>query len=263
MVGQIRLINQISTYTSETFPKSVLIVGSKGCGKHTFINEYVIPMLGKPLVDLTDDISFERLMEISLSVIPTVYFIDIDKVTERVQNVLLKFIEEPPETATIIMISTSLVNVIQTVQNRCSKWIFDPYSREELAQFLGPEDDASILQYAETPGMVLCTHSEDIKNIENLAKKLLTVSSKASLSNLLTVSQKIDWTDKEVNLFSRHLFYDILSKVSCDLYKERQIGFKVFDLTREYINQFKSVLQFDRKRMFEKYLVELKFGCNE
>ena len=38
MIGQKRLLNVIDNYTIDTFPRSVILIGDQGCGKHTLVN---------------------------------------------------------------------------------------------------------------------------------------------------------------------------------------------------------------------------------
>lgn len=258
MIGQNRLKNLVSSFTVESFPKSLLLVGEQGCGKHTFIQEVISPVIGNVIRDITSMISFDSLLEIALNTVPTIYCIDVDSITEKQQNVLLKFVEEPPTNANIILITSLLANVIPTVQNRCVQWFFDNYSDEELMNFTS---DSSLLKYIRSPGKLLNTTISDIKSIETLCNKLFLDVDKASLSNLLTVSGKISWSDK-VEGYDKDIFYDVLLKTCAELFKERKVNILSYKLTDDYVNQFKSKIQFDRKRLFEKYLVELKYGCN-
>ena len=257
MIGQSRLKNLVHSFTVESFPKSLLLVGEQGCGKHTFLKEVIQPHLDHIVQDITSTISFELLLNIALNTTPSIYLIDVDLITEKQQNILLKFVEEPPTNANIVLISSSLTNVIPTVQNRCVLWYFDSYSNEELENFTS---DLTLLQYIRTPGKLQNTTISDVKSIEELCNKLFTQIDKASLSNLLTVSEKISWSDK-IEGYDKDIFYDILLKTCLELFKERKVNIFAYRLTDSYVNEFKSKILFDRKRLFEKYLVELKYGC--
>lgn len=262
MVGQDRLVELIKSFDSSNFPKAVLLVGEEGCGKKTFLNEYIQSLLGKPILDISKSISFDYLMDLSISVDSKICLINVDEISDKQQNILLKFVEEPPENINIVIIATSIVKVIPTLQNRCVKFEFDSYTNDELLKFVSDQIDVDVLQYVRTPGKLLKTNVSSISNMKALSRKLFTDNGRASLANLLTVSDKFNWNGKSPELFDPSIFYDIHIKTCSDLYRDRGVSKFIYDLTSEYINSFKSNFQFDRKRMFEKYLVELKYGNN-
>lgn len=258
MIGQNRLKNLVNSFSSESFPKSLLLIGEQGCGKHTFLNEIIQVCVGKPIQDITSSISFDMLLDIALNTIPTIYCVDVDLITEKQQNVLLKFVEEPPTNANIVLITSLLANVIPTVQNRCVQWFFDNYTDEELMNFTS---DKSLIKYIRSPGKLQTTTISDLKSIEELCNKLFLYAGSASLSNLLTVSEKISWSDK-IEGYDKDIFYDVLLKTCAELFKQKKVSILSYKLTDDYVNKFKSKIQFDRKRLFEQYLVELRYGCS-
>lgn len=66
-----------------------------------------------------------------------VYIInDSDLMTREASNCLLKTLEEPPEYATIILITASESKLLTTIQSRCMKINFEPIQEEQMKQYL-------------------------------------------------------------------------------------------------------------------------------
>jgi predicted AAA+ superfamily ATPase len=77
MVGQVNLINKLKSYTIDSFPQTLLLTGEKGSGKHSLVREVISPHLKLDIIDITDNISFDYILEIQLRVIPSIYLIDV------------------------------------------------------------------------------------------------------------------------------------------------------------------------------------------
>ena len=184
MVGQQRLIENLTHYEINTFPHSLLLFGDAGSGKHTFICEYISPLLTFPIVDITSEINIETINTIILSSQATIYIIDCDKISTREQNILLKFLEEPTPNAYIILLSTNTNLIIDTVLNRCQIWTMDKYSDEELLQFT---QNASLLSIARTPGRVKLFEQVNVVAIQ----EYLTNNPNTNLTN--TEKDDLNW----------------------------------------------------------------------
>ena len=66
-----------------------------------------------------------------------VYIInDAQKMGEEAQNCLLKTLEEPPQYAVIILISTNENALLTTIRSRCVKMSFNPIANDELKKYL-------------------------------------------------------------------------------------------------------------------------------
>lgn len=71
-----------------------------------------------------------------------VYIIDDSEcMSEESQNCLLKTLEEPPEYAIIILISSNENRMLQTIKSRCIIIKFDELSNEEISKALNTEDN--------------------------------------------------------------------------------------------------------------------------
>lgn len=257
MIGQKRLINHISSYSVDTFPKSVLIVGDEGCGKHTLVSEVIAPLLKLNVVDITKNVDFDFITDIAIRSEMNIYLINLDELTSIKQNVILKLLEEPPENAFLVLLTSASSKVLPTVLNRCQIFTFDDYTDEELLNFC---NDPAVIRSVRSPGKLISIQNVDINYVENLCEKLFTMNKKASLANLLSVASKIDWLKKDGSLISVDIFIDVLVKTCSKLFKNKSISILEYKLTKDFASDVKSEIQFDRSRLFEKYLVELKYG---
>lgn len=114
-----------------------------------------------------------------------VYILEGDIMTEQAQNAFLKTLEEPPEYAVFIIISSDITNLLDTVISRSTVVNFPPLSSEKIKSFIKASypDEKRIdflASYAEgNPGK-----AEKIINDENF--EALRFSSLENLSMLLS-----------------------------------------------------------------------------
>lgn len=65
-----------------------------------------------------------------------VYIIDGDYLTEAAQNAFLKTLEEPPEYAVFIIISSDISKLLPTINSRCSKVYFNSLSSDTIKSYI-------------------------------------------------------------------------------------------------------------------------------
>ena len=210
MVGQKKLLDKIQDYTLDTFPHSVLFIGEKGCGKHLLCSE-ISKLLNLDTVDITENISAEYIENIYRSPLPKIYLIDLSKfLFDKEQNALLKFVEEPLSNSFVILLTESKKNVLDTIYNRCRVFEFEPYSKQDLRQFIqDKENEELILNIARTPGQLLSSNFKDIKELYDLCDKIATKLSSACFANTLTIADKINYKD-QYDKFDIDIFLDTL-----------------------------------------------------
>ena len=205
MIGQEKLVTKLKSYSITSLPHSMLFVGEVGCGKHTLVHE-LEKYFNISTIDVTDSLTYEMIEEIKLSVNNYFYIMDMNKVTERQQNIILKFLEEPTTNAFLILLTTSKSILLDTIINRCMTFEFEPYSQDELMQFLPFEREIEILvKYCHTPGQVLSMSVEKIKSLVELCDNIINKIGKSRFPNILRISQK---TSKED--FNLDIFYNVL-----------------------------------------------------
>ena len=107
MIGQDRLLKELKSFDLYSLPHSMMFIGEDGCGKHVLANE-ISSYYGLSLYDISENIDFETISGIYEKTLEGIYLIDLSNATEREQNVILKFLEEPLDNSYIIILCLSL-----------------------------------------------------------------------------------------------------------------------------------------------------------
>lgn len=265
MVGQKKLLERINSYNIDTFPRSIIIVGERGSGKHTLVNYIHENLVKFTLYDITENVSNKYIDEIYRNPNPGLYLIDLSKMTEKQQNVLLKFVEEPLNNSFIILLAESKNLVLNTIINRCITFEMEAYSREELSQFLTTEEDKDlILNVLRTPGKILTTNIVNMKELFKLCDTIITKIHLASYQNVLTIANKVNFKD-DYDKYDIDIFFDTLLYSMFKLYLDTGdiITYKMYKLTGE---QRKTMLdkRINKEQFFENYLTKIwKFARKE
>ena len=252
--GQEKICTFIDNCTLDNFPRTLLLVGDKGSGKH-LICDYISKKFQLITIDISDRLSQDIIEEINLRVEPTLYIIDGNKLTIKSQNVILKFLEEPLKNSFIVIPIENTTSLLDTVLNRCQLLTLANYSREQLKEYT--QNDL-ILEIANTPGQVKDLNCEDVQSMLELASKIIDKIAIANIPNTLTLTNKFAFKDEKgkipLKLFIRFL---------CNLILKRFTETNDVKLLNAY--QITSQLQkdltipnVDQKYLFDKYLVELR-----
>lgn len=124
-----------------------------------------------------------------------VYIIDLDHVAEDGQNVLLKSIEEPPENAIFIMLTSNSDKVLGTVMSRVLELKMDPYTSGEIYEILrssgiegSMEELKDVISYCgRNPGRALSIASDETfgKLTEDVIDLILNIG-EHPVSDILT-----------------------------------------------------------------------------
>lgn len=157
MNGQVQLKNQLNQMIqNDKFPRFVLLIGEKGSGKKTLAKE-LASELSKDVI-IADDVrmsTLKVLIDQSYSLMSEVVYIipDIDDMSLSAKNSLLKVLEEPPNKAYWILTICDSENTLPTIMSRASRFYMQPYSLQELKDYLGNRDE-KVLQVATNPGEI-------------------------------------------------------------------------------------------------------------
>ena len=109
-----------------------------------------------------------------------VFLIDgADTMRRDLSNIFLKILEEPPESATLIMLAPNPFHLLPTIRSRCLQFSFTPLDTEEVENILSartgmtPEDRKLAAQYAEgCPGAAI---GLDLLAVAKLHRDALTI----------------------------------------------------------------------------------------
>ena len=258
MVGQVKLLEKLNSYNIDTFPRSVMLVGEKGSGKHLIVKHIKDNIVKLPIIDITASISDEYLDQIYRNPNPSIYMIDVSEITEKAQNTILKFIEEPTNNAFIVILAEHKNLVLNTVLNRCIVFELEKYSREQLLTFVADVEDAeTIIQILRTPGKLLSTNLKTFKEAQELCDKIIDKMEIASYPNALSIAGKVNYKD-EYDKIDVELLLDLLCFSLLSHYKETSNTklLDMYSITREHR---KSLLdkRVNKQLLFENYLSRL------
>lgn len=203
MIGQESLLNKLKSYPIFEFPHSILLVGEEGCGKHT-IAEEISKYFDFEFLDITNSINLDTIVEINQRLVSTMYLINVNKLTDREQNIILKFLEEPSRYAYIVLISEGTFNLLETIVNRCILFEFEPYTKDQLAHFYDGDDLDKVLKICSTPGQVKNININNLSSLlefcHNFKQTLKSTSyfKTQMLSNMINYGEEYDKYDLKV-----------------------------------------------------------------
>ncbi len=145
-----------------------------------------------------------------------VYIIDdADLMTTEAQNCLLKTLEEPPESVTIILIGSKENSFLSTIKSRCTIIKFQPIENEQIKEYLRknyneediPEEMLNI--YEGSIGK-----AEDLKDKKEIFLKIIQILENIKILDLPEILKKADVIYK-----SQEDKNDILEAINVVLFK--------------------------------------------
>lgn len=230
VIGQEKLVKALEGYTLETAPKTILFLGQSGCGKSWIANAFA-KQLDLEVVVVQPDSTVEKLIEYYQCPINKMYLIDLKETTEKDQNKFLKFIEEPSKTMNIILMAESTVGILPTILNRCIKYVFEPYTPEQLKQFDWAVNCSEEIAYeiCKTPGQLLELSADNLDQALGLCRAIVSSVGKANYANTLSIVTKINLKD-DAKKIDFKLFFDLMTYAAFDDYKKNnnELSFKIY-----------------------------------
>lgn len=230
VIGQEKLVKALEGYTLETAPKTILFLGQSGCGKSWIANAFA-KQLDLEAVVVQPDSTAEKLIEYYQCPINKMYLIDLKEITEKDQNKFLKFIEEPSKTMNIILMAESTVGILPTILNRCVKYVFEPYTPEQLKQFDWAVNCSEEIAYeiCKTPGQLLELSADNLDQALGLCRAIVSSVDKANYANTLSIVTKINLKD-DAKKIDFKLFFDLMTYAAFDDYKKNnnELSFKIY-----------------------------------
>lgn len=265
MIGQKKLLDKIKNIDSlDEIPKSIIIQGESGSGRHLFVDK-LFNKFDVGIINVDFEFSQELLDYMYVLSVPRVYVIDLDKLgehkrVERFQNTILKFLEEPPDFAWIVILTENLENVLYTIKNRCRIYKIIPYSIDELRQIATSNDKSytdNVLKLLRTPGNIINKDISQLNDLFTLSKNVVNSIGVANPSNALSIRDKFFKDDNPLDL---DMFINILLNDFFTEYKDSNYNNKYFEAYR-LTTQLKKdlrVLGVNKKYLVDNYLISLK-----
>jgi hypothetical protein len=219
IIGQTKLVNKLSGYSFNSMPKTMLLIGESGCGKHFITNKFV-EHLGVVFQEITAQTTPEQLTEYLQNPLQAIYILNMSEIPERQQHRYLKFIEEPSDNMRVILLAESEVGILPTILNRCAKFTFEDYTVEQLKQlsWATQTDNPIIYEICRTPGQLL-----NLAQIDNLAAlkdfciNILRTVPLCEYGPFMSFTCSLNYKDN-FNKFDPDIFLNLLIKTAYDLY---------------------------------------------
>lgn len=173
------MIKEFENKTLLEIPRTCLLCGNDNIIKDYFIKEFLI-IYKLEWEDITENISLDYINDIYTRLGYYLYSIDIDKLSIKSQNSILKFIEEPLENSFIFIRTKNIQKLIPTIRSRCYIINLGQFSKK-YNDLINTEEDKQFIDI----------HNYNIDNIRELCNKIFDNIGKATLSNALTLVDKI------------------------------------------------------------------------
>ena len=262
IIGLRKVLNKINSLKS--LPNSFCLVGDEGSGKHTLARYINNKFFDIDFLDITDNLNEETIDNIYRYPQKRLYIININKLTEKEQNKLLKFLEEPFDNIYICLLTNSELLLLPTIRNRVSVFRLDHYTFDEL-DIIAKNNEANVdnTYYGKcifTPGGVLKikTNNIDLKAIDELTDKIVDKLSMASFPNTLSIINKLNFKDEYDKLdidFVLSLLYDKYTRKYINEYKEKVV--RLAQVVCKYKTHLLIDPRLDKKKQVTSMLIEL------
>jgi DNA polymerase-3 subunit delta' len=134
-------------------------------------------------------------------------------------DIFLKILEEPPDSATLILLAPKPDSMLQTIRSRCLQFQFAPVPTEEIVRFLksrkdlkAPDPQLAAQLSAGSPGLAL---SLDLKESQRLRRSVLGLLDQAvtggKYSELFAATAQLAKQEKESFENILPMFYSLLT----------------------------------------------------
>lgn len=274
MIGQEGLRNTIKKQIEDdTFPHFAIIVGEKGSGKKTLVNEIFNHF--KTYKDFTvkytlPDIKVDSVRQMITDVYKThntLYVIpDADNMSINAQNSLLKVVEECPNNNYFIMTLQDKNNTLETIRSRASIYTMGYYTIDEIEEY-AKNIDKSLVDYVSicsNLGQVELLNEMGAKQFYDYVKLTVENIAKVSGAHAFKIADKIALKDEEdkydLNLFLI-AFMEVGLKLEEDLlYTDKETAIKwntVIQITLDLLRNLK-IKSINRSMMFDRWILDVR-----
>lgn len=269
MIGQKKLLQEVNIFSD----CPLILAGPVGCGKKTIIKELANKSNINTTIYIDKTVSDDIKLKLYSCTNNIIVVFDLTTTTTikqfiSFQNSILKLLEDIPIYCKFIILVEDSYVLLDTIINRCKKIRYiDNYSKFELFSFADEYNKLNIKEYSENqlkyilyPGDVLSAPNVmELENIEKLVDTILSSIYNANISNVLSISKKLKFTDQEegydINAFLNIFHVKILNLIKND-FNERY--FKVFNRFEELLISFKNPYS-NKRNLVEEFLLSIKY----
>ncbi|MGL5478328.1 MAG: DNA polymerase III subunit delta' [Clostridium sp.] len=284
-VGHKNIINGFMRRAeNNTLSHAHLISGDDGIGKSILADIFSSKIINKPLGEENADVVIYKAKKATIGVDEVRKIIEevnkkpyegdrkvilihnAEKLTVQAQNALLKTIEEPPNGVFIILLTTNLEIILETIKSRCQIYKLTPLNKEEMLEVLnrrtGIEENIikSALAYAHgIPGRAeRFLDDESLEKMRDLILLMLKDVSKRDVDSILKYEKEfLKFKDEKEELLSViELFIrDII------LFKELNNNDMIINSDKiSEIDELNQLMSYKRLEGMIKYIKEARVG---
>lgn len=244
---------------------SYLMLGDKGMRLMNKVKE----LSRYDNIVMLDKFDPESLENIYLNPIPAVYVINLAEITkkhrtDKIQNSILKFIEEPPGECDVYILMPSVSGILDTIANRC-KTIRIPNLSSEFVKSQIEDIPASHLCMIRTYDDIENYDADKCDDILRTCRNMLDYLPRVTVANALQIADKINFDDADdmrYNIEYYNLDWFIYALEYClvqMVYTEKIDSLTGVNLSKE-ITWFKSlvkVLGINKRYIFENLILRM------
>lgn len=274
MIGQEDLRNTIKKQIEDdTFPHFAIIVGEKGSGKKTLINEifnHFKVYKGFTVKYTLPDIKVDSVRQMITAVYKThntLYVIsDADNMSISAQNSLLKIVEECPNNNYFIMTLQDKNNTLETIRSRASIYTMGYYNQDTIEEYAKSIDNSLVdyVSICSNLGQVELLNKMGAKQFYDYVKLTVENIAKVSGANAFKIADKIALKDEEdkydLNLFLI-AFMEVGLKLEEDLlYTDKEAVIKwntVIQITLGLLRNLK-IKSINRSMLFDRWILDVR-----
>ena len=256
MVGQENLLKTIKTQIeNNTFPRFAILVGDKGSGKQTLINEiqnYFDTVYKAPDVKID---TIRELIQNAYTIKTSTLFViaDADDMSANAKNSLLKLCEEPPNNAYVIMTLQDENNTLATIRSRGSIYKMEKYSFKELQNYDNtlPEH---ILKLCDNIGEIELLKKMGAEDFYNYVELTVNSIAKVSGANAFKIANKIAFKEEDDG-YNLKLFWKAFMNICIE--KNDRAYIKVIRATSEAL-QCLRIRTVNRQMLCDSWILQVR-----
>lgn len=259
------LFDEINIYTESP----LLLIGRNGSGKKTLVS-YLSDKYNIEVKYINNALSDDTKLELYSYSNEILIVFDLTsnlKVKQFVsfQNSILKILEDAPYLCKIIVLAEDTSHLLNTVKNRCNIRYIERYSIDQLRVIARMNDNENILDYTNSQlgyitypiDAIKAPSTDELLKLENLVRTILSSIYTANISNILSISKKLDFSDEGYNI---NLFLTIFRSELVNALKH-EFNSKYFDIFKVFIELDRNMgnPSFNKKNLLEDFLLTLKY----
>ena len=259
MIGQVGLQSRIKQMIeNDTFPRFSIIVGPKGSGKKTLLNEL---FEGIYLEDNKVD-SVRKMIEMVYKIGNQTFIMpDADTMSNAAKNALLKVIEECPNNNYFIMTLEDANNTLDTIRSRGAIFHMVPYTKNDLFEYgTTISNDKQAIDYcigiADNPGEMNKLIEYGTLEFADFISLVCNNIDKTSLANAFKIGDKIALKN-DADGYDLKLFWKAFNKECMNRVKQNILYAGWSIVTSRHLSQL-VIKSINKKMLFDKWIMEIR-----